>query len=187
MVRIAALKLTDTARAFFNASPELHGRKVTWAEFKAVLHHRFRDPRTDQFQFSRLQTAKKTKVESVFEFADRCRALAHNVTPQVEDPAAQPLYNEQTDRMLLASNTSGLTGNQGKQVRYSLPTTLEDAIKIAVTVEQAEAHEQKDDTFSLSGKTKGPYNSTIRAHSSERGKSSTRRSRDGKISRGFEE
>jgi hypothetical protein len=145
MVRIAALKLTDTARVFFNATPELHDGKITWAEFKAALQHRFRDPRTDQFHFSQLQTAKQMKGESVF--ADRCRALAQKVTPQVADPAAQRLNNEQTDRMLLASYTSGLTGNPGRQVRYSLPTTLEDAIKIAVTVEQAETHERKDDTF----------------------------------------
>jgi hypothetical protein len=57
MVRIANLKLTDTVRVFFNATPELHDRKVTWAEFKAALQHRFRDPRTDQFHFSQLQTA----------------------------------------------------------------------------------------------------------------------------------
>jgi hypothetical protein len=122
---------------FFNAKPELHDRKVTWAEFRAALQHRFRDPRTDQFHFSQLQTAKQIKGESVFDFADSCRALTQKVTPQVADPTAQRLCNEQTDRMLLASYTSGLTGNPGKQVLYSLPPTLEDAIKIAVTVEQA--------------------------------------------------
>jgi hypothetical protein len=94
------------------------------------------------------------KGESVFGFADRCRALAQKVTPQVDDPAAQRLYNEQTDRMFLASYTSGLTGYPGKQVGYSLPTILEDSIKIALTVEQPEAHEQHDDIFYLSGKTK---------------------------------
>jgi hypothetical protein len=109
--------------------------------------------------------------------------LVQKVTPQVEDPVAQRLHNGQTDRMLLASYTSGLMGNPGKQVMYSLPATLEDVIKIAVTVEQTEAHEQKNDTCYLSGKTKGPHNSALKAYSIEQGKSSTHRSHDENNSR----
>jgi hypothetical protein len=51
--------------------------------------------------------------------------------------------------MLLASYVSGLIGTRGTQVRYALPRTLEKAIKIAVTVEQAELQERKGDAFYL--------------------------------------
>jgi hypothetical protein len=58
--------------------------------------------------------------------------------------------------MLLASYTSGLRGNPGKQVRYLLPSTLEEAIKIAVTVDQADAHENRCEAFYLEDETQRP-------------------------------
>jgi len=38
MVRIAVLKLTDAARAFYNATLELHNQNITWTAFKAAFH-----------------------------------------------------------------------------------------------------------------------------------------------------
>jgi hypothetical protein len=46
--------------------------------------------------------------------------------------------------MLLASFVSGLMGMPGKQVRYATPATLSDAVKFALTVEQAESQEKKN-------------------------------------------
>jgi hypothetical protein len=48
-VRITCLKLTDTARQFFNTSPDLRKTDVTWDTFKTALQDRFTDPRTDQY------------------------------------------------------------------------------------------------------------------------------------------
>jgi len=81
--------------------------------------------------------ARQRKDESPQEFADRCRNLARKIVPQVEDPVAQKLYYEQAERML-ASYTSGLTGSAGRQVRISLPESMEQALKTAVTVYQTE-------------------------------------------------
>ena len=75
-IQIAVLKLTDSARAFYNASSELHEPSVTWATFKATLQKRFRDVRTDQYHFTQLQMARQKKGETTQEFADRCRSLA---------------------------------------------------------------------------------------------------------------
>jgi hypothetical protein len=47
--------------------------------------------------------------------------------------------------MLLASFTSGLADTPGRQVRYAMPKSLEEAIKI--TVEQAELRERRDQAF----------------------------------------
>jgi hypothetical protein len=99
----------------------------------------FRDVRSEQFQYLQLQMAKQGKSESPREFADRCRAVALQTIPHTDDPAAQRIYSEQAERLLLASFTAGLTGTPGLQVRYHMPTTLEEAIQIAITVGQAES------------------------------------------------
>jgi hypothetical protein len=55
MMRIATLKLTDTARAFYNATPELHAADITWSSYKSLFLRRFKDVRADQFHFGQLQ------------------------------------------------------------------------------------------------------------------------------------
>jgi hypothetical protein len=91
-ILVAVLKLADTARAFYNASVELHEPNTTWATFKATFQRRFRDVRTDQYHFTQLQMARHKTGETPKEFADRCRSLAQRTVPQVENPALQKLY-----------------------------------------------------------------------------------------------
>jgi hypothetical protein len=54
--------------------------------------------------------------------------------------------------LVLAAFTNGLGGIPGKHARYNLPTTIEDAIRVAVTVEQAETCHPKSDAFYLEEK-----------------------------------
>ena len=49
--------------------------------------------------------------------------------------------------MLLAAFVSGLVGTPGKQCRFSNPQTLQQALSIALTVEQAEKQERFYDSF----------------------------------------
>jgi hypothetical protein len=44
--------------------------------------------------------------------------------------------------MLLASYVAGLIGGPGKQVRYASPVSVEEAIRIAVSVQEAERQEK---------------------------------------------
>ena len=37
MVKIATLKLTDVARAFYNGTLELHDQRITWAAYKTAF------------------------------------------------------------------------------------------------------------------------------------------------------
>ena len=147
MVRIAVLKVTDNARSFYNVNLELHDEKITWTAFKAAFQKRFRDVRTDQFHFTQLQMAKQRKDESPQEFADRCRMLAMKTVPKVEDPVVQKIHYDQADRMLLASFISGLTGAAGTQTRYEMPSNLDEAIKLATTVNQAEIQGVESECF----------------------------------------
>jgi hypothetical protein len=135
-VTVATLKLVDTALSFYDATPELHKKDIKWTEFKKVFLERFKDSRTDQFLFTQLLSAHQGQHETVRVFADRVRKLSRQVTPQTDDPEAQKLCNHKTDSMMVASFTSGLRGNSRIQTRFAMPSVMDDAVRIEVTVEQ---------------------------------------------------
>jgi hypothetical protein len=147
LIRTAAMRLTDVARIFYNGALELHESDITWTTFKNAFYKRFKDVRTDQFHFTQLQSAKQRKDESPQEFADRRRSLAYKTVPKVEDAVQQKWHYKQTEKMLLASFTSGLTGQAGKFTRFNLPGNMDQALKIATTVNQAEIQERRNETF----------------------------------------
>jgi hypothetical protein len=147
LIRIAALRLTDVARIFYNGALELHGSDVTWTTFKNAFYQKFRDVRTDHFHFTQLQSAKQRKDESPQEFADRCRNLAYKTVPKVEDPVHQKWHYDQAKRMLLASFTSGLFGKGGKFTRFNLPADTSEALKFATNVNQAQIQESRNQSF----------------------------------------
>jgi len=145
--QICALKLTDAARAFYSATPELRDPAITWQDFKARFQARFRDVRTVQYHFGQLYMARQRKTETAQEFLDRCRLLARKTVPCVTDPFLQRAYNEQAEQVLLAAYTKGLIGTGGRQVRYASPKTAEEALQIAINVSQAEIQEARDNAF----------------------------------------
>jgi hypothetical protein len=146
-IRVATLKLVDTARDFYDATTELHVKDVTWNAFKKCFQDRFRDARTDQFHFLNLHRAHQAQSESVRDFADRVRNLARKITPQTEDPVAQRMCNDLINRMMVAAFTGGLRGNPGDQVNRTMPSTMDEAVRIALTVEQSDSCRQKAQTF----------------------------------------
>ena len=146
-VRIAALKLTDTARQFYSTNTDLRSTDVTWETFKKAFKDRFKDQRGDQFNYLQLQTAKQQKG-GVQSFADHVRALVQKIQSKRTDPTSL-MYKENLDRMHLAAYMSGLIGSPGTQVHFRLIDTLEEAVRIAVVVEQAE---RKGDAFYVEGR-----------------------------------
>ena len=74
------------------------------------------------------------------------RNLARQVTPQTNDSEAQRMCNLQTTRMVFASFTNGLRGNPGIQTRFAMPSAMDDAVRIAGTIEQAELCKGKSET-----------------------------------------
>ena len=94
-----------------------------------------------------LQTARQLRNEGPQEFADRCRALAQKLVCKVDDPQAQRIHQENAERMLLAAFVNGLTGTPGKQCRFSSPQNVQQALSIALTVEQAEKQDRFYDSF----------------------------------------
>jgi len=146
-IEIAILKLAGSARTFYQGCPELHAEGLTWQKFKEAFRKRYKDVHTDQFHFMKLQTARQAKNEDPLQFADRCRGLARKIIRKVDDPVEQRIHNEHAERMLLSAFTNGLIDAAGRQVRYSNPGTLEQALQIALTVQEAERQEKFSESF----------------------------------------
>jgi hypothetical protein len=75
-VQVCALRLTDTARVFYSATPELRGPNVSWQNFKNRFLEIFKDVRTAQYHNTRLLTPRRKRDEMPNEFLDRLRILA---------------------------------------------------------------------------------------------------------------
>jgi hypothetical protein len=85
-IQLVVLKVTDAARSFYTSASELHSSEVTWNQFKAAFHKRFRHVQSDQFHFMQLQSARQEKGESPQDFMDRCCSVAPKMIVQVDDP-----------------------------------------------------------------------------------------------------
>ena len=112
-LNVAALRLTDGAKEFYNGCLELHSPGADWQKFKTVFRNRYRDTHTEQYHFLRLQTARQGRNETPSEFADRCRALSQKIVCKVAHPLAQRIHFENAERMLLASFLAGLSSEIG--------------------------------------------------------------------------
>jgi hypothetical protein len=114
---------------------------------RRLFFKRFQDVCSDQFHFTQLQTAKQKKNETPQEFADRIRALTQRIIPQLEDLEAKKNYQEKAERMALASFTAGLAGVPGRQLSYTMPESPDEAIRVAISVCQAEIQERRNEVF----------------------------------------
>jgi hypothetical protein len=66
---------------------------------------------------------------------------------KTDDPVEQRVHRENADRMLLASFVAGLTGVVGKQVCYSAPRSMQQALSLALSVQGAENQEKFNESF----------------------------------------
>jgi len=149
-LEFAILRLSDVAKLFYNGCLELHALGVKWQKFKDVFRHRFCDTHTDKYHFMRLQTARQSRNESIQEFAARFIALAQKIVCKVDDPVAQRIHYENADRMLLASFVAGLHGVAGRQGRFSSRQSLDQPLKMALCLQEAEKQEKFSENFHTS-------------------------------------
>lgn len=84
------------------------------------------DVHSDQYHFTKLQTARQAKNEGPMEFADRCKGLVQRVMSKANDPVAKRIHRENTDRMCLANSVAGLCGFVRRQVPYAHPRSLQE-------------------------------------------------------------
>jgi hypothetical protein len=148
-VSLAALRLSDAAKVFYNSKPELHQPGVRWEVFKSALSTRFRDVRGDQFHYTQFHSARRRRDESPTSFADRLRSLAQKVTPQCDNPEMQKSHNDEVEKMLLSIFKHGLGGSPGKHVKIARPSSMDEALKVAIAVVQSEQQERREESFYL--------------------------------------
>jgi len=146
-LNIAVLRLAGPAKAFYNACTALHRKEASWQDFNCAFRERFSDVHSNQYHFTKLQTARQARNEGPMEFADRCKELAQRVMSEVKDPIAQQIHRESADRMCLASFVSGLSGVVYRQVRYAHPSNLWEALNLAFAVDEAEKQASRNETF----------------------------------------
>jgi hypothetical protein len=64
-----------------------------------------------------------------------------------DDPQIQRVHRENAERMMLATFVSGLTAVPGRQVQFSDTQHVDQALKIALTVQEAERQERLNESF----------------------------------------
>ena len=82
--------------------------------------------------------ARQRKGENPEEFADRLRSLNERTIIKAETREARRLLHAEAEHRLLAQYVAGLEGLPGDEVRIQMPTSMEQAICIAVTTTQME-------------------------------------------------
>jgi hypothetical protein len=60
---------------------------------------------------------------------------------------AQLIHRGNAELMLLASFVAGLSGVPGRQVRYSAPQNMQQALSLALSVQEAEKQEKFNESF----------------------------------------
>jgi len=63
---------------------------------------------------------------------------------KVEDHLLPNFNYDQAVRMLLSTFIAGLSGNPGRQVRFEMLATVDEALQIAITGFEAEAQEKRN-------------------------------------------
>ena len=66
---------------------------------------------------------------------------------RVDDSLDQRIHNEIVERKLLVILVAGLTGSPGRQVRYRNPQTFQEAISVALSVQESEKQERFNESF----------------------------------------
>jgi hypothetical protein len=133
MALIAKAKLQ-----FLNGKEELLKDSCTYGAIKKAFVERFMDKLPDHYHYTQLQDAIQGKGESAEVFGDRCRKLCQKTIRKVDNEATQLILNEEAERRLVAAYINGLRGIAGQQVTFRMPATMDKAVRLAVTIENAE-------------------------------------------------
>jgi hypothetical protein len=131
-VHLVKLKLRGVAKMFYSAQPELKADDVTYAALRTAFINRFKDKHTDQYHYTRVQTASQEKGESPEMFLDRLRKLCQRTVRNSDNAIEQAVINQEADRRLLAAFMNGLIGAPGKHVRLQMPENVDKALHMAI-------------------------------------------------------
>jgi hypothetical protein len=132
---IAKAKLQGLALQFLHGREELGRDGCSYEVLKQALVEIFSYKLPDRYYYTRLQKAVQEGAE---EFSDRCRKMCQRTIRKVQDENVQRVINEEAERRLLAAYIHGLKGVIGQQVQFQMPSTMEQAVRLALTIENVE-------------------------------------------------
>ncbi|KDR10115.1 hypothetical protein L798_00184 [Zootermopsis nevadensis] len=138
MALIAKSKLQSLALQYLNGKEKLLKDSCPYGVIKKALFDRFSDKLPDQYHYTQLQDAVQSKNESAEVFEDHCRKLCLETVWRVDDEAIHVILNEEAEHRLVAAYINGLRGVVGHQVKFRMPATMDEAVRLAVTIENAE-------------------------------------------------
>jgi len=95
----------------------------------------------------KLQKARQHKGDGPQAFTNHCRMLEQKVMGRDNDPVAQRIHRENSERMCLASFVAGLNGIPGRYVTFSNPQIMSQELATALVVTEAEKQEKSTETF----------------------------------------
>ena len=109
---------------------------------RTAFINRFKDKHTDQYHYTRVQTASQEKGESPEMFLDRLRKLCQRTVRNSDNAIEQAVINQEADRRLLAAFMNGLIGAPGKHVRLQMLENVDKALHMAIIATSAEKEEK---------------------------------------------
>lgn len=141
--KLARLKFTGKGADFLLASPHLGRADIKWNQLKDALRERYKDHTSPIFKLGTFIKLTQRKSESVKDFADRVqiegrRACQPLPATTLEARGAMKVLE---DHLIVSVFTQGLLGAPGEQLRFRPSEKLEEAMAIAVTIEQAAEQE----------------------------------------------
>lgn len=136
-IRVLHLKVKGSAALFVNTHPDICKSETTYETIKSLMIERFTPKELDRFYYIELQTAVQGKNETPEQFADRVCKLGSRTIRITSDAREQKILNDELERRLESVFSAGLRGVVGEQVRFRMPKTMEEAVKLAVMVASA--------------------------------------------------
>jgi hypothetical protein len=108
---------------------------------------------------------EKKKKESAEVFGDRCWKHCRKTIRKVENEANQLIINDDAERRLVAAYINGIRCTVGQQVKFRMPATMNEAVRLAVTIENAEHQSTHERRVFLTANTEiACYNCNQKGH-----------------------
>lgn len=136
-LNVAILRLGGDAAEFFRSKEECRGAR-RYEDLKTQLLLRYRSKKSSRFYREMLTNVRKGPQEDIEAFADRVRKInahTYETSGTAEYVAAMRF---EADQRALDAFLNGLSGELGRQCRLTMPQSFDDAIEIAIRIQEVE-------------------------------------------------
>jgi hypothetical protein len=160
-ISILKAKCVGEAQLYIKGVEEQNEPGLTYARLKECLIERFSEQFPLRYYYTQLQEAKQEDEESPSQFLDRIWAITAKRIRKSGNPVEQKILADEAKFRLLSAFIHGMKGEAGKQLRFSMPDTVEKALRISEIIYKAvemENKEKKKRVFSFRTETMKCFN-----------------------------